>query len=256
MPGARPESEPEAEAPGIFPETRWTLITRARQEGRAAEQALETLCRLYWRPLYLYARHKGHAAEDAEDLTQGFFEKAIRSRLFQGADSGRGRLRMLLLAAFQRHAASEWRRQTRQKRGGGLLPDSGEETGEWLNEAGSLSPEEAYDRAWITGVMRRIDLEIERDYASRGRGEIYRHLRPLIEWYAADGERTPAIAAACGLKEGAVRAALYRLRAVYRRRLEECVQQTVEDPTDLEDEIRYLLRLLGKEGIYEREPEG
>ncbi len=56
-----------------FLPTRWSLIAIVRGGDTArAQQALETLCRAYWYPLYVYVRRAGHLAEDAADLTQGF----------------------------------------------------------------------------------------------------------------------------------------------------------------------------------------
>ena len=58
-----------------FPPTPWSLILRI-QKGSLGDRrrALETLCRSYWQPLYVYARLSGWGREDAEDLTQIFFD--------------------------------------------------------------------------------------------------------------------------------------------------------------------------------------
>ncbi|HEY5768092.1 MAG TPA: sigma-70 family RNA polymerase sigma factor, partial [Candidatus Udaeobacter sp.] len=59
--------------PGIFATTHWSVVLEAQGESPAADKALEKLCRTYWRPIYGYVRRHGAGAEDAEDLTQGFF---------------------------------------------------------------------------------------------------------------------------------------------------------------------------------------
>ena len=51
-----------------------------------AAEALEDFCRIYWYPLYAYARRTGHSVEDAEDLTQGFFNHLLQSRLLWSAN--------------------------------------------------------------------------------------------------------------------------------------------------------------------------
>ena len=57
-----------------FATTRWTLVLDAQTAlTPRGQQALATLCELYWYPLYAYLRRCGHSAEDAQDLTQGFF---------------------------------------------------------------------------------------------------------------------------------------------------------------------------------------
>ena len=59
---------------GSFRTTRWTVIraARAKDEPDSAE-ALASLCEAYWYPLYFFVRRLGNNAEDARDLTQGYF---------------------------------------------------------------------------------------------------------------------------------------------------------------------------------------
>src|SRR5215813_436851 len=57
----------------IFTTTHWSIVLEAQGESPAAQQALESLCRTYWRPIYGFVRRHGAAPEEAEDLTQGFF---------------------------------------------------------------------------------------------------------------------------------------------------------------------------------------
>ena len=59
-----------------FATTHWSVVLTAQDESPAAQEALEKLCRTYWRPIYRFVRRQGAATEDAEDLTQGFFALA------------------------------------------------------------------------------------------------------------------------------------------------------------------------------------
>src|SRR5688572_28618987 len=103
-----------------FSPTRWSLISAVRSgDAPRAKQALETLCHAYWYPLYAYVRRTGHPHEDAADLTQGFFTHIMENELLTRAEPERGRLRNFLLTAIQRFLRDDWRRQQRQKRGGG-----------------------------------------------------------------------------------------------------------------------------------------
>src|SRR5207249_4343365 len=56
-----------------FTTTHWSVVLEAQGESPAAQEALEKLCRTYWRPIYSFVRRQGAGPEDAEDLTQGFF---------------------------------------------------------------------------------------------------------------------------------------------------------------------------------------
>src|SRR5262245_13507507 len=69
-----PDSAPKSDAsdPRIFATTHWSAVLAAGQgDSLPALRALETLCRGYWYPIYVYVRRKGHGPDDAEDLTQG-----------------------------------------------------------------------------------------------------------------------------------------------------------------------------------------
>jgi hypothetical protein len=136
-----------------FPPTHWSVILTAGQGGSVdAAAALAELCRLYWYPLYAFARRQGFLPEDAEDLTQGFFEHLIRHRVIAAADDARGRFRSFLLQCFKHFIASERTRAAAQKRGGGrsLLPLDAErgETQFQSEAADRRDPEVLYERNW------------------------------------------------------------------------------------------------------------
>jgi hypothetical protein len=63
-----------AQTGGIaFVTTHWSVVLTAQGESPAAQEALEKLCRTYWRPAYGFIRRQGITTHEAEDLTQGFF---------------------------------------------------------------------------------------------------------------------------------------------------------------------------------------
>jgi RNA polymerase sigma-70 factor (ECF subfamily) len=72
---------PPAEGAASFHTTRWTIVMRAAQsQAQGGQSALAELCRLYWYPLYIFARRRGYSPEDAQDLTQGFFLHLLEHR--------------------------------------------------------------------------------------------------------------------------------------------------------------------------------
>src|SRR6185503_721433 len=71
--GARRDRMTDAAGPATFRTTRWSVVVAARTLDDASRDALETLCRTYWFPLYALARRRGAARHEAEDLVQGFF---------------------------------------------------------------------------------------------------------------------------------------------------------------------------------------
>src|SRR5438876_5540062 len=58
--------------PAAFTTTHWSVVLEAQGESPAAKEALEKLCRTYWRPVYAFLRRQGFGREEAEDITQGF----------------------------------------------------------------------------------------------------------------------------------------------------------------------------------------
>src|SRR5215467_539302 len=67
---------------GVFTTTHWSVVLEAQGESAAAHQALENLCRTYWRPIYSFVRREGAKPEEAKDITQGFFALILERKDF------------------------------------------------------------------------------------------------------------------------------------------------------------------------------
>ena len=93
-----------------FPATHWSVVLKAKDQSAAAQQALEKLCRTYWRPVYSFTRRQGAAPEEAEVLTQSFFALLLERRDFDAVRRDKGRLRSYLLTSLKHFLASEHRR--------------------------------------------------------------------------------------------------------------------------------------------------
>jgi len=103
-----------------FTTTHWSVLVAARDvTAPGASEALEILCGAYWYLLYAYVRRRGHTQEDAQDLTQEFFQRLLASDWIARADPARGRFRTFLLCGMQNFLANEWQKSLRLKRGAG-----------------------------------------------------------------------------------------------------------------------------------------
>ena len=147
-------------AGAAFSTTHWSVVLEARGESRAAQEALENLCRTYWRPIYGFVRREGVRSEEAKDVTQGFFALILERKDFQSVRHEKGRLRSFLLASLKHFMANERRDAATLKRGGGrtLLPLDGIESYD-LNDVDRvdiLSPDLLYDRRWAFTVLDRV----------------------------------------------------------------------------------------------------
>src|SRR6266511_1044420 len=90
-----------------FTTTHWSVVLEAQGETPAAQKALETLCRTYWRPLYGFARRHGLGREEAQDLVQEFFARLLEHRDLDTGRREKGRLRGYLLVSLKRLLATE-----------------------------------------------------------------------------------------------------------------------------------------------------
>lgn len=238
------------DSPGrVFPPTQWSLIVAARDAGgEAAEMALDRLCRAYWTPLYAYARRWGADLEAAADHVQEFLSQFVGRGDLVRASPNLGKFRSFLLTAFQNHLNSAYRRAKAQKRGGDVtfiaIEDSEREE-RWQEKTGAAAgPEEAFDLRWAEETMRRALSRVEEDYRRAGNEELFVALRPAIT-----GERKEDLASLgrqFGLSAGAAGSAVFRLRARFREALRHEVSQTVADPEEVPEEMRYLVTLLAR----------
>ena len=231
--------------PGVFPDTRWTMVLRAAGQGGSptGARALEDLCRAYWRPVYAVARRSGLSHEDAEDVTQSFFAELIASNSMNRVSPGDGRLRWFLQAAL-RHQMNHLREKAMAaKRGGGRQPlrldMSGAERFYDLIPADQLSPDVLYDRHWMLALMDRAMYQLAGEQTQRGRGEFFNSVRGAI---TTEGTGVPyaEIARLHSLTEAAVKMAVSRLRDRLREILRAEIAETVATPQDVDDEIRHL----------------
>jgi len=235
---------------GRFATTQWSLVLAGGQRGsEGAEEALARLCSLYWYPVFAFVRRQGHPADEAQDLTQGFFTRIIEKGDLGDADRSRGRFRSFLLTACQHFLSNERDRARALKRGGGRLPvsiDVAAAEGRYERAlAHSETPERLYDRQWCLTLLDGVLEGLREDYEAAGKGRVFDRLKDFLT--ADEGAGTHAEAAReLGMAAAAVKVAVHRLRRRYRDELRRRVADTVESAEDVEDEIRYLLTTLGR----------
>ena len=92
--------------PAAFTTTHWSVVLEAQGESPAAQEALEKLCRIYWRPIYSFVRREGAGPEEAQDLTQGFFALLLERRDLRTVRKEKGRLRSYLLSALKHEGST------------------------------------------------------------------------------------------------------------------------------------------------------
>lgn len=242
---------PRSNASPVFPTTHWSVVLRARgNDGAEVRTALAALCETYWLPLYAYARRLGQGHEEARDLTQGFVAGLLARGGIPNADPDKGRFRCYVGTAFKRYIQSEWARAHAQKRGGfrPIVPLDAmteAESESWLGPSGGVSATEVFDAQWAAQVSSVALTRLEQQYDRSGKGLLFRELRGYLDG-SKDPRNYPETARALGMKPGAVATAVSRLLARFRSMLRDVVSETLPEGEDVDDEIQYLARCLGR----------
>jgi DNA-directed RNA polymerase specialized sigma24 family protein len=236
--------------PREFVTTRWSLILSAARLGSEEQRirdALAELCRTYWRPIFSFICGRGYSVQDAQDLTQDFFVTILKNNWLQHADRNRGRFRSLLLKSLQNFLINAAEKAHTHKRGGGMEFISWDD---WMAEApsqlsipvqalDSLPPERVFDLTWATTVVEHAFQRLREECESKGKLWLFQALNSHLT-DERDEVSYAKLSAELGMAETAVKKQLHNMRQRYRSLLRDEVSQTVENPADVDDEIRYL----------------
>jgi RNA polymerase sigma factor (sigma-70 family) len=231
-----------------FTTTHWSVVLEAQGDLPAAQQALEKLCRIYWRPIYSFVRRQGVGPEEAEDLTQGFFVLLLERKDLNTVRKEKGRLRSYLIVSLKNFLADESRHVMAIKRGKGQRPIPLE--GLSVDERIQMVPpdlmtaEQIYEHRWASTVLDRVLSRLKDQYQAADHAALFDALKQLLP----DEPGAPSqadVAAQLGMTENAVRQAFHRFRRRYQLLLREEIAHTVATPSDIEDELRHLISVVG-----------
>jgi RNA polymerase sigma factor (sigma-70 family) len=180
-----------------FPPTRWSVIDAARStDATAREGALAALFAAYWRPVYKYIRIRwNRPAEDAQDLTQGFFAEILERDLLAKYDPAKSRLRTYLRVCADSLVMNHDKAASRQKRGGNVLHvalDFQQAEGELrelvVEPAAIPSPEsmeDFFEKEWIRSLFTLAIEDLRKLCEHKQRAKTFL----LFEEYDLDGAK-------------------------------------------------------------------
>jgi RNA polymerase sigma-70 factor (ECF subfamily) len=236
--------------PAGFVPTHWSVVLAAKDKSSPqSQEALETLCRTYWYPLYVFARRQGRQPHDAQDLTQEFFIRLLQKDYLVAVEPERGRFRTFLIMAFKRFLANAWDRSRAQKRGGGQTPlplDPELTESRYQEEAAiEMAADLAFDRNWAVTLLDQALARLREDYQKQGKSAEFEILRRFLA-VGRDLISYGAVAGQLGQSEAAVKMAVHRLRRRYRAVFREAISQTVATAADVDEEMRHLLEVLSR----------
>jgi DNA-directed RNA polymerase specialized sigma24 family protein len=242
-------SQTPSDQPGRFPTTQWSrVILAGSPDASLAKESLAELCDACWYPLYAYIRCRATDPEQAKDLTQDFFARALEKSLLSEADPARGRFRSFLRKVCSDFLANRRDWEHARKRGGGrpvFSIDADGAEGKYARElADGLTPERLFDRSWALTLLGRVLDQLGQEYDEAGKAATFEALRGAL---AGDAEAPSyaAAAASLGTTEGAARVAAHRLRRRYGELLRQEIAATLAHSDEIDDEIRDLFAALG-----------
>ena len=230
-----------------FTSTHWSVVVEAQGESPAAQEALEKLCGVYWRPIYSFVQRQGIAPQEAEDVTQAFFADLLEHKNLTAVRKEKGRFRSYLVGALKFFMADERRRAMAIKRGKGqrLIPleELTREERIEIEPADTVTAEQIYERRWASTVLQHVLGLLKDEYVAAGNGALFDSLKQLLP----DEPGSPSqadVAGQLGMTANAVRQAFHRFRQRYQLLLREEIAQTVATPGDVEDELRHLIAVV------------
>jgi RNA polymerase sigma-70 factor (ECF subfamily) len=198
--------------------------------------------------LYAFLRHRHYSSADAQDLVQAFFAHLLAQNTLSRADQTKGRLRNFLLGSLQNFLINEHDRARALKRGGGYeflsfdqhLPEAEAA----MSGTAHLNDESCYDLAWASNVVRRSWQHLHDVWTDEGEAKLLEELKPFVAGGITTAPNQEDVAARLGVPIATLRTWISRLRQQYRDSLRTEVACTVSDPMDVEEELRYLYKII------------
>ena len=235
------------ESPGAFTTTLWSVVLEAQGESPAAQEALEKLCRTYWRPIYGFVRRQGAGPADAEDFTQGFFALLLERKDLNTVRKEKGRLRSYLLTSVKHFLADQSRHAMAAKRGKGqrLIPlnDIRERDRIDVERSDRLTADQIYERRWAFTILEQVMARLRDEYRCAGNVRFFDQMKKML-MDEPDRPSQAQVASEFDMTENSVKQAFYRFRQRYQTLLREEIAHTVATPSDIEEELRHLIAVV------------
>jgi RNA polymerase sigma factor (sigma-70 family) len=241
------ESDPPPQSP-VFATTHWSVVLEAGDESSPqADAALARLCQTYWLPVYAFVRKRGNSPEQAQDLTQAFFANFLEKQHVTKVNRERGRFRSFLMTSVENFLRNENDRAQAQKRGGGrqlLSLDEQDAEARYLCEPTTeTDPAKAFEQRWAATLLNMVLKRLQTEFGTAGRSELFEALQAHLLG-DADSTPYPELAERFGITLANVKVTAHRLRQRYRELLREEIAHTVALPSQIDDEIRYLMQVV------------
>jgi RNA polymerase sigma-70 factor (ECF subfamily) len=229
-----------------FPSTHWSRVIAAGDRAAPeAHAALAELCEAYWYPIYALIRRRGYRSEESRELAQDYFTRLAEKGVIAAADQSKGRFRAFLRTDCQHFLIDHHRRQRVRAR---VLKSVSIDVDDAENRyrfepADDSAPDRLFDRAWAKTLLERVLALLAQEYAQTGRAEVFDRLKVVLS-QGKGAVPAAELADQLGTTEGAVHTAVHRLKKRYRAILQQEIAATLNDPSEVDEEIRWLFEAI------------
>jgi len=189
------------------------------------------------------------SSEQAKDLTQDYFRHLISSNLPAQADPERGKFRSFLLLTLKHFLADASRRARRARciPPGFLLPLEASDLQPVLDETSYArgTPEAAFDRTWARTLVNETRRKLEAECLASGKQAFFQAARDFLP--GGQSQRPYVELAQClNVDLNVAKVRVHRLRQRFAEILREEIAQTVSQPGEVDEEVRYLIDVLSQ----------
>jgi len=202
---------------------------------------MNEICQTYWHPLHRFALSIGCSHEDAEDCVQGFLAKSSESDFFTLTDPNKGKMRSYLLIAFKRYIYDVWKKSHALKRGGGVAFTTLEKCSPPSDDS---DPSLAFDQQWALTVIASAKENLKHRYHKIGKSQHFIELESCID--GSPLANTSKTAETLGVSTSTLKTIIHRIRKRFGEEVRKAVTETVASEEDIDDELRWLIDVLGK----------
>ena len=112
-----------------------------------------------------------------------------------------------------------------------------------LEPTGAGAPDKLFERRWARATLNRVLERLGEESRAAGDGHRFQRLAPFLTG-RTPGESYKRVAADLEMSEAAVKVAIHRLRRRYGQLLRAEVARIVNDPKEVDAEIKYLFSAL------------
>jgi RNA polymerase sigma factor (sigma-70 family) len=230
------------------------VLLSAQSQAPGSQATLAELCRIYWYPIHMVARRRGHSPDDAQDLTPGFFLHLLEQQALSSVDRLKGKFRLFLLASLKNHLpdAIDWARRLKRAGDKEFVHLDTEEAEERyrLEPVESLTAEKMLDARWAMTLLAEALNRLRKEYISEGKASTFEALKGFLD--PVKGKAPPSykeVANQLHVTTGGVKTLIHRLRRRYTALLREEVGRTVSEQVEIDEEIHALCEaLIASEG--------